>query len=65
MEKKKKNPYFLKKKSFLNNTFNNSIQYDFLTNYFIIFKKNNFIVNHQELIFKNKFLKLNNYKYKS
>jgi hypothetical protein len=65
MEKKKKTPIFLKKKSFLNNTLNKNIQYDFLTNYFIIFTTSNYIVNNQELIFKNKFLKLNNYKYKS
>jgi hypothetical protein len=65
MERKKTTPIFLKKKSFLNNTFNKNIQYDFLTNYFIIFKTNNYIITDQELIFKNKFLKLNNYKYKS
>jgi len=65
MDKKKKNPNFLKKKSFFNNTLNNHIQYDFLTNYFIIFKKKNFLINLDSLIYKNKFLKLNNYKYKS
>jgi len=65
MDKKKKNPNFLKKKSFFNNTLNNHIQYDFLTNYFIILKKKNFLINTDSLIYKNKFLKLNNYKYKS
>ena len=65
MQQKKNFPKFLKKKSYWNESTNNNIQYDFLTNYFIILKKYNFTLNNQSIIFKNKFLKLNNFRYKS
>ena len=65
MQQKKNFPKFLKKKTYWNDSVDNSIQYDFLTNYFIILKKYNFITTSKSIIFKNRVLKLNNFRYKS
>ena len=65
MQQKKKTPKFLKKKIFEAKGLLNSLQYDFITNYFTVFKFYQSI-NHTNLfIVKNKYLKLHGFKYKS
>ncbi len=65
MQQKKNFPKFLKKKTFWNNQIKSNIQYDFITNYFAILKNVSFSSNSQQVIFKNKLLKLNGYRYKA
>ena len=65
MQQKRNFPKFLKKKTFWNNQIKNNIQYDFITNYFVILKNVNFISNNQEIIFKNRLLKLQGFRYKA
>lgn len=65
MQQKKNFPKFLKKKTFWNNQIKSNIQYDFITNYFVILKNVNFVSNNQQIIVKNKLLKLNGYRYKA
>lgn len=65
MQQKKKTPKFLKKKIFEAKGLLNSLQYDFITNYFAVLKSYG-SSNHSNLfIFKNKYLKLHGFKYKS
>lgn len=65
MQQKRNFPKFLKKKIFWNSQIKNNIQYDFITNYFVILKNVNFISNNQEIIFKNRLLKLQGFRYKA
>jgi len=64
MQKKKNLPHFIKKKQFKKINLKNNIQYDFLTNYYVILKHNNNITN-SNFIFKNLFLKLHDFRYKA
>lgn len=66
MMKKKKIPCFIKKKNFINQYSKNNVQFDFLTNYFVILKEFNHLILHpQDFIFKNKYLKLHLFRYKA
>ena len=64
MQKKKKIPNFIKKKEFKNLNIKNNIQYDFITNYYIILKNKINTNDNANFIFKNKFLKLHDFRYK-
>ena len=64
MQKKKKIPNFIKKKEFKNLNIKNNIQYDFITNYYIILKNKINTNDNASFIFKNKFLKLHDFRYK-
>lgn len=63
MQQKKKIPTFFKKKIFNSDSRINTIQYDFITNYFIILKKSTHNTHTNLFIFKNKFLKLHGFRY--
>ena len=63
MQQKRKIPKFFKKKIFHSHGITNSIQYDFITNYFIILKKSCHTTHTNLFIFKNKFLKLHGFRY--
>lgn len=65
MQQKKRIPKFFKKKIFNLPGQTNTIQYDFITNYFIILKKSLNPTHTNMFIFKNKFLKLHGFKYNS
>ena len=65
MQQKKKVPKFLKKKIFNVNGVVNSLQYDFITNYFAILKSFKMPTHTNLFIFKNKYLKLHGFKYSS
>lgn len=65
MQQKKKTPKFLMKKQFSIESLNNCIQFDFITNYFIIIKNYNETYFNELFIFKNMYLKLHDFKYKS
>ena len=65
MQQKKKVPKFLKKKIFNINGIVNSLQYDFITNYFAILKSFKTPTHTNLFIFKNKYLKLHGFKYSS
>lgn len=67
MEKKKKTPKFFSKQVYWNNKIFNSIQYDFITNYFIVYtaKNQNKFLSIEKIIKNNKFLKLHNFRYVS
>ena len=64
MQKKKKIPNFIKKKEFKNLKIKNNIQYDFISNYYIILKNKINVTDTSNFIFKNKFLKLHDFRYK-
>ena len=65
MQRKIKLPKYLKKKNFNIEGITNSIQFDFITNYFIVLKSF-FQFNHTNCcIIKNKYIKLHGFKYKS
>jgi len=65
MEKKKKIPNFVKKKTFFIDNIQNNIQYDFLTNYYVVLKTLQNYSNESNFIMKNKFLKLHDFRYKA
>ena len=65
MQQKKKTPKFLKKKIFEAKGLLNTLQYDFITNYFAILKFYKSNTHTNLFIFKNKYLKLHGFKYKS
>lgn len=65
MLQKKYIPKFYKKKIFDIQGNTNVIQYDFITNYFIILKKFTHPKHTDLFIFKNKLLKLHGFKYRS
>jgi len=65
MQQKKKIPKFFTKQIIENNGVTNGIQYDFITNYFIIVKKLRNEEHTNTFIFKNKFLKLHGFRYKA
>jgi hypothetical protein len=65
MQQKKKTPKFLKKKFFEAKGLLNTLQYDFITNYFAILKFYKSNTHTNLFIFKNKYLKLHGFKYKS
>ena len=65
MQQKKNIPKFIKKKIFNVVGIKNSIQYDFITNYFVILKNLNYKTHNNIFIFKNKYLKLHGFKYNS
>lgn len=65
MQRKVKLPKYLKNKHFTVNGITNVIQYDFITNYFIILKSFSKIDHTNLFIFKNKFIKLHGFKYNS
>ena len=65
MQRKVKLPKYLKTKNFVVNGVTNTIQYDFITNYFIVLKSFNKFEHNDCFIFKNKFLKLHGFKYNS
>lgn len=65
MQQKVKLPKYLKKKNFNIEGITNIIQYDFITNYFIILKSFNKFNHTDFYIFKNKYLKLHGFKYNS
>lgn len=65
MQQKKKVPTFFKKKIFQITGSYNSIQYDFITNYFTLIKKFRNETQTDLFIFKNKYLKLHGFKYNS
>ena len=65
MQKKKNLPNFIKKKEFKIKNIKNNIQYDFITNYYVILKNTLNTSNSANFIFKNKFLKLHDFRYKA
>lgn len=65
MQQKKKIPKFVKKKIYWNNKLKNNIHYDYITNYFVILKNSIVKAFTQDIIFKNKLLKLHDFRYKS
>ena len=67
MEKKKKTPKFFSKQVYWNNKIFNNIQYDFITNYFVVYNNNieNKFLSVEKIIKNNKFLKLHNFRYVS
>ena len=65
MDQKKRIPQYFKKKIFSIKGVTNTIQYDFITGYFIVLKKFIKPVHNNSFIFKNKFLKLHGFKYNS
>jgi hypothetical protein len=65
MEIKKKTPKFFSKQIFIFKKIKNSIQYDFITNYFCIIKNCEKYEKINEYLFNNKMLKMNNFRYKS
>ncbi len=65
MQQKRKIPKFFKKKIFEVNGVKNTLQYDFITNYFSILKKHSQPSHTNLFILKNKYLKLHGFKYNS
>lgn len=65
MELRQKIPKFFSKQIYTVNDINNKIQYDFLTNYFCILKKQNSMTLLNKAIYSNKLLKLHDFRYKS
>jgi hypothetical protein len=65
MQQKKKIPKYLNKKILDIYGVNNSLHYDFITNYFAILKIHKQPTNTNLFIFKNKYLKLHGFKYNS
>jgi len=65
MQQKRKIPKFVKKKVYWNNKLKNSIHYDYITNYFVILKTPVIKTFTQDVIFRNKLLKLHDFRYKS
>lgn len=65
MQQKRKIPKFLQKKQLEFSGVENCIQYDFLTNYFCIIKQYNEEIFTNDFVYKNKYLKLHGFKYKS
>jgi hypothetical protein len=65
MQQKKKIPEFLRKKIFEVGGLKNVLQYDFITNYFVILKSYRNSMHTNLFIFKNKYLKLHGFKYNS
>ena len=65
MQQKKNLPNFIKKKKFIIKNIKNNIQYDFITNYYLILKNQKNYSNNANFIFKNKFLKLHDFRYKA
>ncbi len=65
MQQKKKIPKFFKKKHFNVMGSENCIQYDFITNYFVILKQYKQQTHTDLFLFKNKYLKLHGFKYNS
>lgn len=64
MEMRKKIPNFFYKQVFSVNNGINKIQYDFITNYFCIIRKENLSNKTNLIIHNNKLLKLHNFRYK-
>jgi hypothetical protein len=65
MQQKRKIPKFVKKKVYWNNKLKNSIHYDYITNYFVVLKTPVIKTFTQDVIFRNKLLKLHDFRYKS
>lgn len=65
MQQKIKLPKYLRKKNFNIEGITNTIQYDFITNYFIILKSFSKFNHTDFYIFKNKYIKLHGFKYNS
>jgi len=65
MQMKKKTPKFFSKQKLSIKNIKNIIQYDFITNYFFIVKKITSFFGLDTFIFKNKLLKMHNFRYKA
>ena len=65
MKQKKNIPNFFSKQVYTNNKVLNNIQFDYITNYFCVLKKNSSITLLNKIINNNKLLKLHNFRYKS
>jgi hypothetical protein len=65
MNSKKKIPTFFKKQILQNKKQLNSISFDFITNYFYILNLNSIGFDNKEILFRNKLLKLHNFRYKA
>jgi hypothetical protein len=65
MQQKKKIPKVFKRKVFFIKGLKNTIQHDYITNYFIILKQHRQETHTNLFVFKNKYLKLHGFKYNS
>lgn len=65
MKTKRYIPTYFYKQSIQQKFVFNSIHYDFLTNYFCNLKQNNQIIYQEDLIYKNKLLKIHDFRYKA
>jgi hypothetical protein len=65
MQKKKRLPSFFTKQIYWNTNIMNSIQYDFLTNYFCVIKNDVTTGTLHQNIKTNKLMRLNDFRYKS
>jgi hypothetical protein len=65
MNSKKKIPTFFKKQILQNKKQLNSISFDFITNYFYILNLNSIGFDNKGILFRNKLLKLHNFRYKA
>ena len=65
MQPKKKIPNIFYKQNFFIEKLFNHIQYDYITNYICVLKENKTIITLNNLVYKNKMLKLNDFRYKA
>ncbi|NCT58946.1 hypothetical protein GW776_05565 [archaeon] len=65
MNSKRKIPGFFAKQTLQNKQFNNEVCFDFLTNYFYIIDSNSIGLSIKDVFYKNKLLKLHNFRYKA
>jgi hypothetical protein len=65
MQQKKQIPPFFSKQVYSNSQVHNTIQFDYLTNYFCILKNTLRLTVLNKAIYSNKFIKLQDFRYKS